>query len=235
VIAATGGAPPAAKAATASIPIVFVMGEGDPVKAGLVASLNRPGGNITGISPITSVLGPKRLQLLHEAVPKAVPIGLLLNPNFPDADSQSNEALEAARSLGLQLYVLTASTERELDAAFVNLVQRHIGALLVGNDSFFLGRREQLAELAARHAIPAIFSFREYVVAGGLMSYAPSLPDAYRQAGVYVGRILKGEKPADLPVLQPTKFELVINTKTAKALGLDIPDRLIALADEVIE
>jgi putative ABC transport system substrate-binding protein len=181
------------------------------------------------------VLGPKRLELLHEMVPSAAAIGMLVNPNFPDAEAQSRDAREAARLLGLQLDILNASSEGDLDTAFATFIKRQVGALLVGNDSFFISRRELLAALAVRHALPAIYSFREYAVAGGLMSYAPSLADAYRQAGVYTGRILKGAKPADLPVLQPTKFELVINFKTAKSLGLDIPAKLLALADEVIE
>jgi len=235
VIAAVAGGVFAAKPATTSIPIVFVMGEGDAVKTGLVASLNRPGGNVTGITPITSVLGPKRLELLHEVVPKASAIGHLVNPAWSDTAMQVSDAQRAAGLLGIALHVLTASTEREIEAAFAAFVQRRVGGLLCGDVAYLLGRRQLLAELAARHAIPAIYSFREYAMAGGLMSYAPSLADAYRQAGAYVGRILKGERPADLPVMQPTKFELVINLKTAKALGLTVPLTLQASADEVIE
>ncbi len=234
-ILAAGGAPLAAKAATATIPIVFVMGEGDPVELGLVASLDRPGGNITGITPITSVLGPKRLELLHHMVPTVGVVAILVNPNFPDTAIQEREAQSAARLLGLQLHVLRAATEGDLDAAFAAISQLRAGALLVGNDTYFNSRREWIAALAARHKVPAIYSFRDYAVAGGLMSYGPSLVDSHRQAGIYIGRILMGEKPADLPVMRPTKFEFVINLKTAKALGLDVPPMLLALSDEAIE
>jgi putative ABC transport system substrate-binding protein len=226
VIAATGGGVSAlaAKAATATIPIVFVAGDLDPVKSGLVSSLNRPGGNVTGITPSTSVLGPKRLELLHEMVPAATVIGMLVNPNFADAEIQSREAREAALILGLQLHIVNASTESEFDTAFSTLVERQTGALLVGNDALFNSRRQRLVALAARYSIPAIYSYREYVAAGGLMNYAPSLADAYRQAGVYTGKILKGTMPADLPVEQPTNFELVVNIKIAKLWAL--PSRL---------
>jgi putative tryptophan/tyrosine transport system substrate-binding protein len=238
VVIATGGggvSARAAKAATTTIPIVFVAGDVDPVKTGLVDSLNRPGGNITGITPFTSVLGPKRLQMLHDLVPRATVIGMLVNPNFADAETQIREAREAALTLGLELTIVNASSESELDTAFSTFSKKQIGALLVGNDSLFLGRREQLAALTARYAIPAIYSYREYVAAGGLMSYAPSLPDAYRRVGNYVGKILQGTRPADLPVEQPTRIELVVNLKTAKALGLEVPPALLDLADEVIE
>jgi putative ABC transport system substrate-binding protein len=237
VIAATGGSVSvlAAKAAAPTIPIVFLMGDLDPVQAGIVTSLNRPGGNITGVTPFLSVLGPKQVELLHELVPNATVIGMLVNPNFPDAKTQARNAQEAARALGRQIFVLNASNERDLERAFATFVQRGIGALLIGNDAFFNSHRAQLVALAARHGIPTIYSFREFVEAGGLMSYASSLVDAYRQAGLYTGRILKGTKPADLPVLQPTTFEFVINTRTAKALGLTIPPMLLLRADQVIE
>jgi putative ABC transport system substrate-binding protein len=236
VIAAIGGPPVAhaAKNATSTIPIVFVSGR-DPVGDGLVASLARPGGNVTGVSIFVAELHPKRFELLSELVPQAKAIALLENPTIPAIERQMRDVQEAAQARGVQLHILNASTESEIDAAFAALVQRQAGALLVQTDAFFLNRREQITALAARHAVPAISGFREFATAGGLISYGPSLTAVSRQAGIYAGKILKGAKPADLPVLQPTTFELVINLKTAKALGLTIPPSILSRADEVIE
>jgi putative tryptophan/tyrosine transport system substrate-binding protein len=236
VIAATGGTPSAlaAKAATATIPIVFIAGT-DPVTLGLVSSLSRPGGNVTGVSFLVNELGPKRLGLLHELVPSATAIGVLTNPANPLSRSEASDVQTAARTLGLRVYVENASSERDIDAAFARFVEQRIDALLVGADAFFTNQRDQLVALAARHAWPASYVLPEQAAAGGLMSYGPSQTDVYRQVGVYAGRILKGEKPSDLPVVQPTKFDLVINLKTAKALGLAIPPNVLATADEVIE
>jgi putative ABC transport system substrate-binding protein len=236
VLVSTGGEPAAlaAKAATTTTPIVFAIG-GDPVKAGLVASYNRPGGNATGIDILTNTLEAKRLGLLHELVPQAATIGFLLNPNSPAAKRQLRDVEEAARVLGLRIHVLRANSDREIDAAFQTVAQRRIVALAVAANTFFDTRREKLVALAARHAAPTIYHFREYAEAGGLMSYGIDLPAAYRQVGVYAGQILKGAKPADMPVMQPTKFELVINLKTATVLGLTIPQSLLVTADQVIQ
>ncbi len=224
----------AAKSATSTIPIVFT-GVSDPVGAGLVASLARPGGNITGFSPFQLEMMPKRLELLTELVPQAGTIALLVNPNDPNTERVLQVVPEAARTKGVQLSILNASTEGGIDAAFPTLVERHAGALLVPADPFFNSRREQLLGLASRHAVPAIYAWREFPVSGGLISYGPSLPAMRRQAGVYAGKILKGAKPADLPVQQPTVFELVVNLKTAKELGLIVPPSILSRADEVIE
>jgi putative tryptophan/tyrosine transport system substrate-binding protein len=236
VIAATGDTVSAlaAKRATSTTPIVFVIGS-DPVKEGLVASFNRPGGNITGVSVISSALVSKHFELLHELVPQATVVGVLLNPGNPNANFELSDLQSAARSMGLQVVVVRADTESGIESAFASLVQQHAAALLVEPDAFFLDRREQLVALAAHQAIPTIYSRREAPAVGGLISYGTNFAEVYSQAGVYVGRILNGTKPADLPVMQPTKFELVINSKTAKTLGLTVPDKLLALADEVIE
>jgi putative tryptophan/tyrosine transport system substrate-binding protein len=236
VIAATGGPPSAqaAKVATAMTPIVFVIAS-NPVKLGLVESFNRPGGNVTGISMLASQLETKKLQLLHGVVPKATTIGLLGNPSNANFQGITGELSEATQTLGLQLKIVKATAPPEFGAAFAALVQQEVGALIVGADPFFNSQRKALVELAARHAIPTIYEWREFAVDGGLMSYGTSLSDAYQQAGIYIGRIVRGEKPADLPVVQAARFEFVINLKTAKALGIDIPPMLLAIADDVIE
>jgi len=236
VIVTVGGDPPAlaAKAATSTIPIVFMVGR-NPVKFGLVASLNRPEGNATGVNLFITETEAKRIELLRELVPMGTPLAALMNPKTADAEAQINEVLGAARTLQQQIEVMSASDEHEIDTAFATLAQRKIGGLLVGADPFYNNRRDLITSLAARHRIPAIYPLRDFADSGGLISYGTSLTDAYRQVGVYVGRILKGEKPADLPVVQPTKFELVINLKTAKALGLIVPPMLLTSADELIE
>jgi putative ABC transport system substrate-binding protein len=224
----------AAKAATTTIPVVFVIGE-DPVEVGLVHTLNRPGGNVTGLSNFMNLLGAKRLELLVETVPNANSLALLVNPDNPNAGPDTKSLQAAAQALGRRMEILKAGNERELEAVFATIADQRIGALFVNIDSFFAAHADQMVALAARQRVPASYPLRHFVAAGGLMSYDANFADAFRRAGVYVGRILKGEKPADLPVLQPTRFQLAINLKTAKALGLTIPDKLLALADEVIE
>jgi putative ABC transport system substrate-binding protein len=224
----------AAKAATTTVPIVFMTGA-DPVQLGLVASLNRPGGNVTGVSFFSVELAAKQLGFLRELRPGAARIALLVDPKIPTTERFVSDVRAAASAIGQQIEVLSVSSDREIETAFTTLVQRGAGALLSGAGGFLSPQRERIVALAARHRIPAIYTLREYVEAGGLMSYAASFIDAYRQAGIYAGRILKGEKPGDLPVMLPTKFELAINLKTARALGLELPDKLLALADEVIE
>jgi putative tryptophan/tyrosine transport system substrate-binding protein len=224
----------AAKSATTGIPILFTVAA-DPVQLGLVASLNRPGANLTGFNNVASELGAKGLALLHELVPGTETIGFLENPNNPTSELTTRDMLAAAPGVGLKVQILKASNDREIDAAFVSLVQARTGALLVANDLFFNNRIERLIELAAHHAIPTMYTFREFVVAGGLISYGTNLAEQYRQVGLYAGRILKGEKPVDLPVQQTTKIELFINLKAARMLGLEVPPKLLALADEVIE
>jgi putative ABC transport system substrate-binding protein len=235
VIAAAGSSSAlAAKAETTTLPIVFSAAV-DPVAVGLVASLNRPGGNVTGVTDLSGELRQKQVEMLHELAPTETVLAALLNPTFPGSETQSRDLQAAARKLGLQLHVVHASTERDFDPIFAAMVQLRAGLLVIGADPFFFGHRDQIAALAVRHRMPAIFFLREFAAVGGLMSYGPSVTDIYRQVGIYAGRILKGEKPADLPVQEPTKYELVINLKTAKALGLTVPETLLARADEVIE
>jgi putative tryptophan/tyrosine transport system substrate-binding protein len=236
VLAAVGGhqTPRAVQAATNAIPIVFGIGE-DPVKEGLVPNLNRPGANATGATFFTALLGAKRLGRLRDLVPKAEVVGLLVNQNTSQGQGQIRDVQQAAHDLGQRLVILNGGSDEDIDAAFASLARQRVAALLVGADPFFDPRRDRLIGLVAQHQVPAIYQFRDYALAGGLMSYGASITDLYRQVGVYVGRVLKGEKPADLPVMLPTKFELVINLKTAKALGIKISDNLLSLADEVIE
>ena len=236
VISVTGStaAVQAAMAATRTIPIVFVIG-GDPVKFGLVASLNRPGSNVTGVSFLVNLLVAKQVGLLHELIPGATNFGFLVNPNNPNAEPDTNNARLAANALDRKIVVVTARTREDIDHAFTQLTQERADALLISADPLFSGSREQLAALAAHHTLPAMFNSREFALAGGLLSYGPDQADAYLEAGIYVGRLLSGEKPSDLPVVQPTKFELVINIKTAKSLGLNVPPLLLARADEVVE
>jgi ABC-type uncharacterized transport system substrate-binding protein len=236
VIVAIGGntSAAAAKSATATIPIVFAIG-GDPIKMGLVASLNRPGGNMTGVSFLNDALIEKQLEIIHETVPTTALMGFLANPANPNADSDTKNVLLAAESKGQKMTIVHARTDSELEMAFVTLAQQGAGALLVGSDPFFGNRRDKLVELARRHKVPGVYALREFVAIGGLMSYGTNITEAHRIAGLYAGRILKGEKPADLPVQQSTKVELVVNLKTAKALGLTIPPHIVARADEVIE
>jgi putative ABC transport system substrate-binding protein len=236
VIVTLGGDPAAlaAKAATSTVPILFIVGS-DPVKLGLVASLNEPGGNATGVNLFITEMEAKRLELLRELVPTATKLGVLVNPKTANAESQLRDVRSASQALGEQIEVIDASNETDIDAGFASLAQRNIGGLTVSADPFFNNRREQLIALAARYAIPAVYFFHEFPEAGGLISYGTSLTDAYRQVGVYTAKILGGSKPSDLPVIQPTKFELVINLKTAKALGLTVPQSLLVAADDVIE
>jgi putative ABC transport system substrate-binding protein len=222
------------KSATTTVPIVFVTGS-DPVKDGLVASLNRPGANVTGVSFLAGELGAKRLELLRQLVPKATKIGVLVNPNSPETEAERKDVEAAAQAIGQQLMILDVGAGRDLETPFATLIQRGASALIVGSGPFLTSHREQLVAMAARHALPAIYNLRDYVLAGGLMSYGTSITEAYHQVGIYTGRILKGQKPADLPVMQSTKFEFVINLKTAKSLGLTVPPTLLAIADEVIE
>jgi ABC-type uncharacterized transport system substrate-binding protein len=224
----------AAKAATTTVPIVFATGT-DPVAMGLVASLNRPGGNVTGVHFFFGMLGPKRLDLLRQSVPRATTIAMLVNPGNPNTEAERRDVQNAARSIGQQLVVLDVRSDRDIETAFATLVQRGAGALLVGSGGFMSSHRERFIALAARHGLPASYVWRETVEAGGLMSYGPSQSDAHRQAGIYAGRILNGEKPADLPIMQSTRFEFVVNLKTAKTLGLELPQGLVLAADDVIE
>ena len=236
VLVAVGGPPSAlaAKAAAVTTPIIFILAS-DPIKLGLVASLNKPGSNATGVALFAVAVEPKKLEILHELVPKATQIGVLVNPRNPNAQTITAELETASAALGLQIQIVNAGTVAEVGRAFTTFAQKDVGALVVAADPFFNDQREELVALASQHALPAIYEWREFAAAGGLVSYGTVISDAYRQAGLHTGRILKGEKPADLPVVQPTKFELVINRTTAKALGLEIPQRMLVAADEVIE